>query len=173
MILKTTLEKFPKEQSKVFGLHFPIEKTIAEKFIAGENRRVKCLINGGVEIRSGLMPFQDYWYILCNQQIQKKLKLTPGDPVEITIEKDNSKYGMDVPEELEVMLDQEPEASGFFEQLTSGKQRNLIYIVSQVKNSNSRINKALAVIAHLKESQGQLDFKRLNELIKHYNQMNQ
>ena len=172
MIVKTTLEKFPTEVSKVYKLHFPIPKQIAEQFIKGDDRRVKCSIGGKVVIQSGLMPFQDYWFLLCNQTLQKKLDLSEGQPVELELEKDDSKYGMEMPAELEVMLDQEPDASRFFGQLTPGKQRNLIYIVSQVKNTNSRINKALAIVAHLKESQGELDFKRLNELIKHYNQLN-
>ncbi|MFY0650561.1 MAG: YdeI/OmpD-associated family protein [Cyclobacteriaceae bacterium] len=171
MIIKTTLEKFPIEVSKVYRLHFPIPKAIAEHFIDGDNRRVKCSINGEVVVRSGLMPYQDYWYILCNQSKQKQLNLMVGQAIELELEKDASKYGMEMPEELEVMLDQEPEAFEFFEQLTPGKQRNLIYLVSKVKNTNSRINKALAIAAHLKEGKGQLDFKKLNELIKYYNNL--
>jgi hypothetical protein len=172
MIIKTTLEKFPTEVSKVYGLHFPIPDSLAVQLVDGHNRRVKCSIAGKVIIRSGLMPFEDYWYILCNQSIKKELNISLGQSIELEIEKDDSEYGMEMPEELQVMLDQEFEASGFFEQLTPGKQRNLIYLVSQVKNTNSRINKALAIVAHLKESNGKLDFKRLNELIKHYNQLN-
>lgn len=172
MIIKTTLEKFTKEASKVYGLHFPIPNSVAEQFINKDNKRVKCSIAGEVIIRSGLMPFEGYWYILCNQSIQKQLNIALGQIIELEIEKDDSEYGVDMPEELQVMLDQEPEALVFFEQLTPGKQRNLIYLVSQVKNTNSRINKSLAIVAHLKEGHGKLDFKRLNELIKHYNQLN-
>lgn len=172
MKIKTTLEKFPKQVSKVYGLHFPVHKSIAEQFIEGDNRRVKCSIAGEVIIRSGLMPFEEYWYVLCNQSIQKKLNIVLGQSIELEIEKDDSEYGMEMPEELQIMLDQELEASGFFKQLTPGKQRNLIHLVAQVKNTNSRINKSLAIVAHLKESNGILDFKRLNELIKHYNQLN-
>ncbi|MFT7034897.1 MAG: hypothetical protein ACJA2S_003417 [Cyclobacteriaceae bacterium] len=172
MIIKTTLEKFPTEVSKVYGLHFPISDSLAVQLVDGHNRRVKCSIAGKVIIRSGLMPFEDYWYILCNQSIQKQLNIVLGQSIELEIEKDDSEYGMEMPEELQVMLDQELEALAFFEQLTPGKQRNLIYLVSQVKNINSRINKSLAIVAHLIESNGKLDFKRLNELIKHYNQLN-
>ena len=81
-----------------------------------------------------------------------------------------SKYGVDMPEELQAALDQDPLAMEFFDLLTPGKQRNLIYLVNKVKNTNSRINKALAIIDHLTEMQGKLDFKLLNEKIKEYNQ---
>ncbi|MBE62878.1 MAG: hypothetical protein CMB89_11005, partial [Flammeovirgaceae bacterium] len=66
--------------------------------------------------------------------------------------------------------DQDKLASEFFHDLTPGKQRNLIYIISKVKNTDSRINKALAIIDHLTERNGKLDFKLLNEKIKEYNQ---
>ena len=69
------------------------------------------------------------------------------------------------------MLDQEETAKEIFESLTPGKQRTLIYIVLKVKNTDSRIRKALAIVEHLNESKGDLDFKRLNVLIKHYNNL--
>ena len=76
---------------------------------------------------------------------------------------------MPMPEELQVMLDQEPAAAAVFDLLTSGKKRSLIYLVSKVKSVPSRINKALAIVEHLKTCGESLDFKALNELIKYYN----
>lgn len=111
------------------------------------------------------------WFILLNHEIRQKLRVEEGDELKITIEKDTSEYGMDVPDELKVMLEQDPEASDYFYQLTKGKQRNLIYIVSKVKNMDSRINKALAIVSHLKEVEGHLDFKKLNQSIKYFNNL--
>lgn len=170
MRFKTTLQKFTDSHSSVYKLHFPVPFEVAEKFIEGEQRRVKCSINDLATINCGLMPFQDYWYILVNQNLQKELNLELGDEVDISLEKDQSKYGMDMPEELMALLDQDPLADQFFHHLTPGKQRNLIYIVSKVKNTDSRINKALAIIDHLVEQGGKLDFKLLNVKIKEYNQ---
>lgn len=173
MILKTTLEAFSKNTSKVYQLHFPLPKEKVEEFVgSNNNKRVICTINGKKQIRSGLMPFKDYWFILCSEQLKKELFLEEGVPVVLLLEKDESKYGMDMPEELAVLLDQEEEATAFFHKLTPGKQRNLIYIVYQVKNQDSRLNKALAIVNHLKQEKGKLDFKKLNELIKYYHQQN-
>jgi hypothetical protein len=55
--------------------------------------------------------------------------------------------------------------------LTKGKQRGLIYIVTKVKNTNSRLNKSLAIIEHLKDVKGNLEYKMLNEKIKYYNNL--
>lgn len=109
------------------------------------------------------------WYVLMNEKLAKKLDIQIGDNVTLEIEKDTSKYGMEIPEELEELLQQDPEGEQHFHSLTPGKQRNLIYIVGNVKNSNSRLNKALAIMHHLKEFEGKLDFKILNQTIKEFN----
>lgn len=156
--------------SKLWGHHIIVPQSITEHFIDGDNRRVIVKINGSAKLRSALMPINKVEsFILINKEVRTKLGLSQGDEVTIEIEKDHSEFGMDVPEELSVLLDQEPEANNFFEELTPGKQRSLIYIVSKVKNTNSRLNKALAIVHHLKEVNGKLDFKMLNETIKYYN----
>lgn len=69
------------------------------------------------------------------------------------------------------MLDQDEQGNELFHALTKGKQRSLVYLVTKVKNSDSRLNKSLAIIEHLKDVKGQLDFKMLNEKIKYYNNL--
>ena len=93
-----------------------------------------------------------------------------GDQVTITLEKDTSEYGMPMPESLMLLLDQDEEGSKYFHELTPGKQRSLIYIVSKVKNIDKQINKGLAILEHLREFKGQIEYKQLNEKIKSYNQ---
>ena len=169
MEFNTTLSKFSGTDASVYELHLPVPKPIAEQFIRGENRRVICEINETTSLHSGLMPHKDYWYILINQSVIKKLGLEVGHSVSVKLTPDDSTYGMEMPEELMVLLDQDSQGYEYFHQLTPGKQRNLIYIVSKVKSSESRLNKALAIVHHLKDQNGKLDFKLLNQVIKNYN----
>ena len=163
----TTLEQF---DSNLWGHHIVVPAEFAEQLITGRNnRRVICRINDEVNTHSALMPSGNSWFILINKKIREKLGLAIGKRVNIQLESDKTEYGMPMPEELSVLLDQDEEGSALFHRLTPGKQRSLIYIVSKVKNTNSRINKALAILHHLKEQHGKVDFKRLNETIKEYN----
>ena len=164
---KTLLQDF--HNSPLWGLHLNVPEEIALQLIEGDSRRVVCTINGLFELHAALMPNKGNWFILLNQQNVKKWRLQLGNTVHVKLQKDTSEYGMPMPEELQIALDQEQEALTVFEALSPGKQRSLIYIVSKVKNSDSRIKKGLAIAFHLAESKGNLDFKRLNELIKHYN----
>ncbi len=115
------------------------------------------------------MPWGDGSYIMVNKKIRERLGLKEGDPVTLQLKKDTSEYGMPMPESLQVMLDQDDTGSNYFHALTPGKQRSLIYLVSKVKNIDKQINKALAILDHLKDVNGQLDFKLLSEKIKEYN----
>lgn len=163
------LKKFDRKTSKVYGWHIPIPYEIADAFIEGTKRRIKCTFENGYEHFTGLMPFKHYWYILVSTDIVSTLNLSEEQEITILLEKDNSQYGMSMPEELQVLLDQDETGFKHFDNLTPGKQRNLIYIVSKVKNTNKRLSKALAIVNHLNSQNGQLDFKLLAQKIKEYN----
>ena len=82
----------------------------------------------------------------------KKLGLELGDTVTVYLEKDTSKYGMDVPEEFEELLRQDDHARQRFEALSMGLQRAVIYMVAQLKSSQKRIDKSLFLMENLKKA---------------------
>ncbi len=166
---QSTVENF---HTKLWGHHLSVPEEIAIEFIEGDNRRVICWLSDSVKIQSALMPAKDYWFILLNKNVRDQLGLEEGQKIEVKIEKDHSEFGLPMPESFRVLLDQDDEGRKHFESLTMGKQRNLVYIVGKVKNVDSQLNKGLAIMDHLKEVKGQLDFKKLNEKIKAYNNRN-
>ncbi len=158
------------ESTLGWNYHIKVPPEIAEQYIQGDNRRVICLLNDSISIHCALMPAgSGEWFIFMNKSLRSKLKLNVGSEVFVSLEKDQSEYGTEMPIELEELLNQDEDGAFYFHQLTPGKQRSLIYLVSKVKNTNSRLNKALAIVHHLKEMQGKLDFKILMQTIKEYN----
>jgi hypothetical protein len=155
--------------SELWGHHFKVPKEIAETFIVDNNRRIIAEINGMVRFNCALMPYGEVFYILVNKDTRKKLSLVEGDMAEISITKDTSEYGMDMPDEFLVVMQADELAWQYFEALTMGKKRSLLYLVGKVKNIDSRINKSLAIALHLKENGGLLDFKMLGEVMKRFN----
>ncbi|MEM9984891.1 MAG: YdeI/OmpD-associated family protein [Bacteroidota bacterium] len=158
--------------SSLWRHHILVSAEYGDPFVEGDNRRVICTLAGHHKMHASLMPREGDYFILINKEVRGKLGLEEGDEVEVSLEKDLSEHGMPMPEELQVMLDQDLEAAEVFDQLTPGKKRSLIYLVTKVKSVPSRINKALAIVDHLKTCGGVLDFKVLNELIKYYNRRN-
>ena len=151
--------------------HFPVPDEVSAKLIDGNHRRVLVWIESEGHYHMALMKSKTYWYVLVNQELSKKFKMSLGQAFTLIIEKDNSDYGHEMPEELQVLMDQDEEGANYFNSLTPGKQRMMVYTVTKVKSPESRMKKALAIIHHLKLVKGKLDYKQLNELIKHYNNL--
>ena len=81
---------------------------------------------------------------------QKELNLDLGNEFTIQLFEDKSKYGVDMPEELEAVLMSDYDAYTIFEKLTKGKQRSIIYGVLRFKSSQQKIDKALIMCENLK-----------------------
>ena len=154
--------------SSVYGYHLPVPSEVMEPF-KDTDRRVIARFNGHIETHCALMPKGEGEYmILLHKELRKKLGIELGDTVDVKIQKDTSKYGMPIPEEMKEMLAIDPEADQHFHQLTPGKQRSLLYMIGKPKSSDIRIKKALSVCEYLKTSRGKLDFKALNEFMKNF-----
>ena len=68
-----------------------------------------------------------------------------------------------MPEETSELMAIDEEGDKLFHALTQGKQRSLLYIIGKPKRSETRLQKAVVVLEHLKTWNGKLDFKQLNE----------
>lgn len=164
--------KIGNSHNNVFYLHIVIPKKIVEQFdFDGKAKRILCSINKHEPFYCAFMPKGDGdFFININKQIIKTHQIAEGSEVDIEIKKDTSKYGMPMSEEFEVALAQDEMATELFENLTPGKKRNLLHIVNKVKSSDIRIKKSLVIMAHLCETEGELDFKLLNQRFKEANQ---
>jgi hypothetical protein len=163
----TTLQKF---ESNLWGYHFPVPIDIATQFVEGLDRRVIFIINSTIQLQGALMPYSEGFFLLVNKDQVNKLNISIGDKVTLQMEKDRSEFGLPMPDSFRALLDQDTEGKQYFNELTAGRKRSLIYLVGKVKNIDSQLNKGLAILDHLKIEEGSLDFKKLNQLIKEYNQ---
>ncbi len=159
------LEQF--QDSSLYAYHVMVPDKIAQKIMNDTGKRVVCKINNSLTHQCAL--FSDgkgSYFINFNKDMRHTLKLDLGDKVHIQIEADTSKYGMPVPEEFKVLLEQDPEGDRVFHSLTIGKQRSLLHIIGKPKTSETRLKKCVIMINYLKDTGGNLDFKELNEAFK-------
>lgn len=151
--------------------HIPISDEISSQMMDVKHRRVLIWIKGEGPFHMALMKAKDYWYVLVNHELRTRFNLDEKNPFTVKIDRDHSEYVHEMPEELQVLMDQDEEGANYFKSLTPGKQRMMVYTVTKVKSPESRMKKALAIIHHLKLAKGKLDYKQLNELIKYYNKL--
>lgn len=123
--------------------------------------RLLCTVNGTITYQCGLMALgQGRAYIGINAQRMKKLGLQFGDEVAVKLEKDSSKYGVEVPEEFTELLRQDEEGSRRFHLLTPGMQRYIINHAASAKSSQLRIDRSITMIENLKrQPQGKEEFR--------------
>lgn len=160
----STLEE---STNKLWGCHFGVPDVVARVFTDGGSRRVVCTLNEKKEYQCALLPRGDGTFLITvNKQTQKQLGLKPGSKVSVSLRKDDSEYGLPMPEELAELLAQDEEGNRLFHALTPGKLRTLLYIVGQPKNSDARIARAIAIVEHLKKNGGKINYRQLNEEMK-------
>ncbi|MCW5921807.1 MAG: DUF1905 domain-containing protein [Saprospiraceae bacterium] len=153
--------------NNLWGFHFVVPDAVAGALIQGDARRVVCVLNEKMEYQCALLPKGDgSFLIMVNKKTRDKLGLQPGSMVRVSLRKDESEYGLPMPEELAEVLAQDEEGSRLFHALTPGKIRTLLYIVGQVKASEKRIERALIIVAHLKSNGGKINYRQLNEDMK-------
>ena len=148
--------------------HFlEIGREIVDKFGFERNsRRVLCSINCGGAFPCALMPWGEMFYIMVNKQRRTELGIVAGDTVTVVLEKDESKYGMPMPEELEEVLNQDPDGSNLFHSLTAGKQRSMMYYISKIKDIDKRIHTSLILLEHLKDNDGKIVYEIFRDELK-------
>ena len=114
--------------------------------------RLLCTINDKLTFQGGLVALGvGAGYISINNKRLKQLGLQQGDEVQVKLEPDESEFGMEIPEELTELFNQDEEGKRRFDLLPPGKQRYIIYYVSGVKSSQLRIDRALLLINNLKQ----------------------
>lgn len=130
--------------------YLEISREVVEA-LGGLNNRLLCTVNGAITFQCGLMALgEGKAYIGLNAARMKKLGLQFGDEVVVGLQKDESKYGVELPEELAELLRQDEEGNRRFHLLTPGKQRYIIQHAAAVKSSQLRIDRAIAMIENLK-----------------------
>ena len=156
------------DDSALYGGHVIVPAAIAERLTEDvPDRRLIATLNDREEFHCALQPKGDgTCFIHVNKDRQKKLGLGIGDEVRVSLRPDDSRYGMAVPEEFAVLIEQDPEGDRCFHLLTIGKQRSLLHIINTAKRSDTRLRKAVAIIEYLKSTGGMLDFRELNEAMK-------
>ena len=155
------LEKY---DNNLWNYHIKVPDHIVQTLKEQKMTRFICSIDEKISFHASLMPAgQGIYFIKLNQERRKKAQLYLGGSMSVEIFPDDSKYGMPITEEFLELLLQDEEGAKYFELLTPGKQRSLLYLVNKLKSSQKRIAKSMIILDHLKELNGKLDFKKLHE----------
>lgn len=148
--------------NKLWRSHCVVPREDATYFLSLSVKRLVCTMNEKDTFQTALTPIgNETWVVKINQALLKKNKLDIGDKVHLSLVEDTSEFGLPMSQEFTELLAQDEEGKILFEKLTMGKKRTLIYIVSQKKTSDKRLETAMKILAHLKENNGKINYKLL------------
>ncbi len=155
--------------SNVYSTHVIVPPEIWKFFHDKKVTRFICTVNNSVSYPCAMTSTgKGEHFIMVSKEKMKAIKVPVGTEVLVHVKEDDSKYGMPMPVELEEIFLQDPEAEHWFEKLTPGKQRSLLYMVGKPKSEQTRLKKAVVVAEHLKATRGKLDYVQLNEDYKNF-----
>lgn len=127
------------------------------------NIRLLCTVNSQLKFQCGLMALgEGRAYISISKKRMQQLGLKLHDEVRVTLEKDDSTYGTEVPAEMEELLQQDEEGNRRFLLLKPGMQRYMLNHVSAVKSPQLRVDRAITLIENLKKlPEGKENFRAM------------
>jgi len=137
---------------KQFGAwYLELEEGASAKLNLPPNSRVVMRL-GEQEIHRALRRSANgYEYVGLSIVMVKKMGIRENAEVTISLKEDTSEYGMDFPEEMQEVMDQDPEGKELFERATLGLQRGLLHYVSSAKGIDTRIKRALHLMQRVRE----------------------
>ncbi len=144
----------PAFEVTISGMHaLSLPPSIVKPFLEKGHSRVKVVATHGehsISFHGAIQRRGEGFFMMFGKQNQKSLGVFPNDYFQLQLFEDTSKYGVEMPEEFQVVLESDPEAMEHFDSLTDGRKRGLIYSILRYKNSQTRIDKALILSENLK-----------------------
>ena len=124
-----------------------VEAEIINQFENKRQTRFLCTLQKSVTFQCGLNHLGDgnFFIILSTKNLQtvnKKL----GDNIHYELNEDPNPLGVEMPEVLEAILEQDESIKAIFDILTLGKKRNVIHQINKIKNIDKQVQKTIKLI---------------------------
>ena len=124
-----------------------VEAEIINQFENKRQTRFLCTLQKSVTFQCGLNHLGDgnFFIILSTKNLQtvnKKL----GDNIHYELNEDPNPLGVEMPEVLEAILEQDESIKATFDTLTLGKKRNVIHQINKIKNIDKQVQKTIKLI---------------------------
>ncbi|SCJ63768.1 Domain of uncharacterised function (DUF1905) [uncultured Clostridium sp.] len=115
------LKKVDGKEASYIEIPFDVEKEFGVKRV-----KVRALFDG-VEYRGAIVRMGLPCYMIgVTKEIREKIERTYGDIINVVIEKDIEDRNIEIPEELNVMFNDNKNAYEFYENLSYSQKKNIL-----------------------------------------------
>jgi hypothetical protein len=135
------------EKRKGGYYYFMVTAASANAFTHQHKTRLICTIDKTLTFQCGLNHLGDgNFFIIISTKKIKTLQKKAGDKINITLQEDPNPLGVEIPEVLMALLEQDKELKRKYDQFTMGKKRSLIHAMIRLKDIDKQINTAVKFI---------------------------
>jgi bacteriocin resistance YdeI/OmpD-like protein/uncharacterized protein DUF1905 len=128
-----------------------VEVPLDVRALYGEARPpVRGTVNG-VPFQSRLMVYGGITWLGFRNELRREAGISDGDPVEITIERDDAPRVVDLPAELASALASDPVASGVYESLSFTHRREYAEWIAGAKKEQTRTRRVAKALEMLRD----------------------
>lgn len=127
--------------------YITISADIVNQFKNRRLTRFLCTLDNKLTFQCGLNHLGDgNFFIILGTKNLKVIDKHCGDKIYFELTEDPNPLGVDMPEILEALLEQDKELKSVFDSLTLGKKRNVIHTINKIKDINKQIEKSIQII---------------------------
>lgn len=126
---------------------------VQELFGARGRIKVKATFDGAAYRGSMVNMGMGSHILIILKAIRQKIGKQPGDMVHVTIELDEEPRVLDLPEELQRALEQNPSAGEFFEKLSYSHRREYVLWITEATREETRQRRIEKTIEMLRQQQ--------------------
>jgi hypothetical protein len=124
-----------------------VDAEIVEKFENKRNTRLICKLDNKLSFQCGLNHLGDgNFFIIVSTKNLKAIDRKVGETIEFEIKEDPNPLGIDIPETIEILLEQDKELKDKFYKFTDGKKRSIIVQTGKIKDIDKQIARTIELI---------------------------
>jgi bifunctional DNA-binding transcriptional regulator/antitoxin component of YhaV-PrlF toxin-antitoxin module len=128
------------------GIEVPAE--IVTALGAGKRPAVRVTIND-YTYRSTVAPMAGSFMLPVSAEVRQGAGISAGDEVEVEVELDTAPREVDVPPDLALALDREPDARRAFDALSYSNKRRHVLSIEEAKTAETRERRVAKAVAEL------------------------
>jgi hypothetical protein len=138
------------EKRKGGYLFLKIEAEIINQFKNKRLTRFLCTLEKNLTFQCGLNHLGDgnFFIILSTKNVEKVNKKL-GDIIHFELNEDPNPLGVEMPEVLEAVLEQDENIKAMYDSLTLGKKRSVIFALQKIKHIDKQIENVPKLIKNV------------------------
>ena len=133
-----------------YGSFIALPEPIWDLAKASGFKRWICTLNDAITWHCAILPLGDgRRFVILSKDKLKAADVDLGHHVHVVLEPDMSQYGMALPEDLEEMLEADPEFQRRFDEMKPGRRRGVIHHIASAKTEETIAKRIVRLMQEL------------------------